>query len=103
LFPHFENFKAFKPIKPIKKGYWPESLKLLSSKQWQDTIEGIAADRGEMIALIRDPKNDLFAPFPWGDGQTLFRGAIILAGHNFYHIGQLIDIGMLLGVPVQDW
>lgn len=85
------------------KGYWPESLKPLSSKQWQDTIEGIRSDLGEMVALIRDPHNDLFAPFPWGDGQTLFREAIILAGHNSYHIGQLIDIRMLLGVPVQDW
>jgi len=84
-------------------GYWPESLKPLSSKQWKETIEGIATDLGEMIALIRDPKNDLFAPFPWGSGQTLFREAIILAGHNSYHIGQFIALRQLLGVPVRDW
>ena len=84
-------------------GYWPESLKPLSSQQWEETIEGIGSDLNEMVDLIRDPKNDLFAPFPWGDGQTLFREAIILAGHNSYHIGQLIAIRQLLGVPVKDW
>ena len=85
------------------KGYWPTSMKPDSPQEWKKTIQEIAADLGEMIALIRDPKNDLFAPFPWGDGQTLFREAIILAGHNSYHIGQLIDIRQLLGVPVRDW
>jgi hypothetical protein len=89
------------PVYP--KGYWPASLKPASLTEWKETIEGIATDLGEMIALIRDPKNDLFAPFPWGSGQTLFREAIILAGHNSYHIGQLIAIRQMLGVPVRDW
>ena len=85
------------------KGYWPESLKPASPDQWKETIRGIGEDLGEMIALIKDPANDLFAPFPWGSGQTLFREAIILAGHNSYHIGQLIAIRQLLGAPVKDW
>ena len=85
------------------KGYWPASLKSSSPQEWKETIEGITKDLGEMVALIRDSKNDLFAPFPWGSGQTLFREAIILAGHNSYHIGQLIAIRQLLGVPVRDW
>lgn len=89
------------PVYP--KGYWPASLKPTSLTAWQDTIEGIRSDLDEMVALIRDPKNDLFAPFPWGDGQTLFREAIILAGHNSYHIGQLIALRQLLEVPVKDW
>ena len=85
------------------QGYWPEFLKPASTQEWKDTIREIARDLGEMIALIKDPHNDLFAPFPWGDGQTLFREAVILAGHNSYHIAQLVDIRMLLGVPVRDW
>ena len=84
-------------------GYWPESMKPASPQEWKKTIQGIARDLGEMIALIRDPQNDLFAPFPWGSGQDLFREAIVLAGHNSYHIGQLIAIRQLLGVPVRDW
>ena len=54
-------------------GYWPESLKPASPDQWAEVVEGIARDLEEMIALIRDPRNDIFAPFPWGAGQTLFR------------------------------
>jgi hypothetical protein len=84
-------------------GYWPASLKPGSQQEWEETIGGIGSDLHEMVALIRDPKSDLFAPFPWGDGQTLFREAIILAGHNSYHIGQLIAIRQLLSVPVRDW
>ena len=85
------------------QGYWPPSMKPASTQEWKDTIEEIARDLGKMIALIKDPHNDLFAPFPWGDGQTLFREAVILTGHNSYHIAQLVDIRMLLGVPVRDW
>jgi hypothetical protein len=88
---------------PYPKGYWPETLKPASPQEWKKTIQGIAKDLGEMIALIKDPRNDLFAPFPWGDGQTLFREAMVLAGHNSYHIGQLIAIRQLLGAPVRDW
>jgi hypothetical protein len=85
------------------KGYWPASMKPGSPQEWDETIEGIGSDQEEMVALIRNPKNDLFAPFPWGDGQTLFRETIILAGHNSYHIGQFIALRQLLGVPVKDW
>jgi hypothetical protein len=84
-------------------GYWPASMKPASRKEWKETIQGIAKDLDTMIALLKDPRNDLFAPFPWGSGQTLFREAIILAGHNSYHIGQLVAIRQLLGVPVRDW
>ena len=84
-------------------GYWPASLKPASPKQWRSTIQAIVRDLAEMIALVRNPHHDLFMPFPWGDGQNLFREATVLAGHNSYHIGQLVDIRMLLGVPVRDW
>jgi hypothetical protein len=40
---------------------------------------------------------DLFAPIPWGDGQTLLREALLLADHNAYHVAQLIDVRRLLG------
>lgn len=94
--PHYES-----PVYPT--GYWPASLKPASRAEWKETLRGIDGDLGEMVALLKNPKNDLFAPFPWGDGQTLFREAIILVGHNSYHIGQLIALRQLLGVPVKDW
>jgi hypothetical protein len=50
-----------------------------------------------MEKLVRNPSNDLFAPFPWGQGQTLLREAMLVADHNSYHVGQLILLRRLLG------
>lgn len=55
------------------------------------------ADLEAMKALVRDPERDLHQPFPWGDGQTLLREALLVADHNSYHLGQLIAVRRLLG------
>ena len=47
--------------------------------------------------MVLDPASDLFTPFPWGDGQTLLREALLVADHNAYHIGELIAVRRLLG------
>jgi hypothetical protein len=56
----------------------------------QDGIE-------EMGKLIRDPKNNVQQAFPHGDGQTLFREAMLIVDHNAYHIGQIVLVRRLLG------
>jgi hypothetical protein len=56
------------------------------------------ADLKSMIDLVRDSKNDLFTPFPHGQGQTLLREAILVIDHNSYHVGQLVDLRRLLGI-----
>jgi len=50
-----------------------------------------------MQALVANPKTDLYARIPWGDGQTILREALLLADHNAYHLGQLVDVRRLLG------
>jgi hypothetical protein len=50
-----------------------------------------------MIALVSNPRSDLDAPFPWGNGQTLLREALLLADHNAYHVGQIVDLRRALG------
>jgi len=44
-----------------------------------------------MRDLVENPRTDLFAKIPWGDGQTILREALLLADHNAYHLGQLVD------------
>jgi hypothetical protein len=51
-----------------------------------------------MIELVSDPRVDLYATFPWGDGQTLLREALLLADHNAYHVGQMVDLRRALGI-----
>ena len=50
------------------------------------------SDLAAMIALVRDTKNDLLAPIPHGEGQTLLREALLVIDHNSYHVGQLVDV-----------
>ena len=84
-------------------GYWPKAPAPESEEQWQGAITSFREDLQAMVGLVKDVSNDLFAPFSHGSGQNLLREAILVVDHNSYHIGQLVDIRMLLGVPVRDW
>jgi len=50
-----------------------------------------------MQDLVADPKTDLVAPIPHGDGQTILREALLVADHNAYHLGQLVVVRRCLG------
>lgn len=78
-------------------GYWPDWPAPESQQQWETTLEAFYADHREMVALVADSGRDLLDPFPWGDGQTLFRQAVLIVDHNAYHIGQIVVIRKLLG------
>lgn len=78
--------------------YWPESRKPGSEKAWNSSIEQFETGLHKMVSMVSDPSNDLFEPFPHGEGQTLFREAVMLAEHNSYHLGQLVVIGRQLNV-----
>jgi len=41
-------------------------------------------------------RRDLYEPFPWGDGQTLLREALLIADHNAWHLGQLAMLRRML-------
>jgi len=77
-------------------GYWPSSDGP-SSAQWNASIKKFRGDLKAMADLVKDPKIDLFAKIPWGDGQTILREALLLADHNAYHLGQLVDVRRALG------
>jgi hypothetical protein len=51
-----------------------------------------------MQELVEQSKTDLFAAISWGEGQTILREALLLADHNAYHLGQLVDLRRVLGV-----
>jgi hypothetical protein len=50
-----------------------------------------------------DPQWDLFAPLRSDSDWSLLQQATLVIDHNSYHIGQLVDLRMLLGLPVRDW
>jgi hypothetical protein len=77
--------------------YWPKTDAPPSSAAWNASVKKFHQDLKAMQKLVKDPKTDLFARIPWGDGQTILREALLLADHNAYHLGQMLDVRRLLG------
>ncbi len=79
------------------EGYWPKTPVPPDEAAWAKSVQGFQHDLQEMIKLVKNPKADLHAAIPHGDGQTILRQALLLADHNAYHLGQLIDLRRALG------
>jgi uncharacterized damage-inducible protein DinB len=79
------------------KDYWPEGAEPPSARAWDESIAAMRRDRAELAALTVDPKTDLTARVPNGDGQTYLREVLLVADHTSYHVGELIVLRRLLG------
>ena len=82
---------------PWPEGHWPETDAPPTAASWDKSVKSFRADLKAMQDLVANPKTDLFAKIPWGDGQTILREALLVADHNAYHLGQLVDVRRLLG------
>ena len=89
------NAKHVSPGFP--EGYWPKTPGPPDASAWGKSVEAFRRDLDEMIGLVRNPKTDLCATIAHGDGQTVLREALLLADHNAYHLGQLVDLRRALG------
>jgi hypothetical protein len=78
-------------------GYWPEGDAPPDPGAWDRSTTAFRSDLKAMIDLVVDPKTDLFAALPHGQGQTILREALLMADHNAYHLGQLVTVRRLLG------
>ncbi|MDQ7857420.1 MAG: DinB family protein [Armatimonadota bacterium] len=78
-------------------GYWPARPEPPSPRAWARSVAAFRRDLRTMIALVRDPKTDLYARLPHGRGHTVLREVILLVDHNAYHLGQLIAVRRMLG------
>jgi DinB superfamily len=79
------------------EGYWPKTEAPPNAAAWNKSVQQFRRDLKAMQALVANRKTDLFARIPWGDGQTILRETLLLADHNAYHLGQLLDVRRLLG------
>lgn len=90
--------------RPYPEGYWPRGRdRSAGTDAWDDTIRAYNRDQHELRRMVENPDNDLFEPLFSGTEHTLLREILVLADHTSYHVGQLVDIRMLLGVPVRDY
>jgi hypothetical protein len=81
---------------PWPAGYWSKEIAPPDEGAWQQALDQIRQDRDAFIALLNDPKQDLYGPFAHGNGQNLLREAILIGDHNAYHIGEIIIVRRLL-------
>ncbi len=82
---------------PFPAGYWPKTPAPADEKAWQESVAAFQRDLQDMVRLVQNPKTDLFAKIPHGQGQSILREALVLADHNAYHLGQLVDLRRALG------
>ena len=80
---------------PWPDGYWPPTPAPPDDAAWDKSIKAFETDHRALLKLVRS--GDLYARIPWGDGQTLLREAMLVADHNAYHLGQLVDLLRALG------
>ena len=79
-------------------GYWPKNEAPASADAWDCSVEAFRKDLDAMREMVTNPETDLYTPIPWADGQSLLREALLVADHNAYHLGQLLDVRRLLGI-----
>ncbi len=79
-------------------GYWPKTPMPPNERAWDESVAAFQRDLQDMVQLVQNPRNDLFVKIRHGQGQTILREALVLADHNSYHLGQLVDLRRALGV-----
>jgi DinB superfamily len=80
-------------------GYWPAGTESVTDAVWQASVDGARADLNELIALVQDTTLDLTARIPHGGWRTYLRQILLVADHNAYHFGQIVQTRKALG----DW
>lgn len=82
---------------PWPSGYWPKTEAPPRAAAWNKSVQQFRRDLKAMQALVANRQTDLFARIPWGDGPTVLREVLLVADHNAYHLGQLLDVRRMLG------
>ncbi len=78
------------------EGYWPADAAPPDDAVWDASVAAFRSDLAALTELAADEKNDLHAPLPHGEGQTILREVLLAADHNAYHLGQFVMVRRLL-------
>ena len=85
---------------PFPDGYWPKPSEPVTEEGWEKSVAAFFADLDELIELAQNPDVDLTAEIPHGEGgHTYLREILLVADHNAYHLGQIVQTRKALG----DW
>lgn len=83
---------------PFPEGYWPKATEVVTEEMWSASVAAFFADLEEVIQLAQNPDVDLTAEIPHGEnGHTYLREILLVADHNAYHLGQIVQMRKALG------
>ena len=77
--------------------YWPAEDVPPSDDAWEASVKAVKKDVAAFEKLIGEPKTNLYATIPWGEGQTILREVLLAGQHTSYHLGQLVLLRRELG------
>jgi uncharacterized damage-inducible protein DinB len=83
---------------PWPDGYWPAVDAEADEPTWQATVDRFRRDLATARAWVEDPGLDLTIEIPHGEGRTYLRQVLLVAGHNSYHLGQIVLVRRALGL-----
>jgi len=78
------------------KGYWPEKVDTLSDEQWNNTVLNFNFDMEKLLELVKNSNIDLTTQIPHSKGHTYLREVLLVADHNAYHIGIIVQVRKML-------
>ncbi len=76
---------------PWPEGYWHESPKPPSASAWQRSATAFLTDLRACVRAARNPRIDLLADIPHC-GVSWLRELFLVADHNAWHLGQLVQL-----------
>jgi hypothetical protein len=77
--------------------YWPDDPRPPAPNAWKESVAAFRRDREALKQMAVDPKLDVLAPVPAGQGQTYLREFFLVADHTAYHLGELVVVRRALG------
>ena len=82
---------------PFPSGYWPSNNDNLTDEIWEKSVSDFFNDLNEVIELVGNSSIELTSQIPHGEGRTYLREILLVADHNVYHVGQIVQIRKILG------
>ncbi|HWB91270.1 MAG TPA: DinB family protein [Puia sp.] len=77
--------------------YWPKQKAPAHKGDFKKSVDRMLADRKAFIELLHQAGESIYTPLPHGDGQQLFREALLIIDHTSYHTGEIIVLRRMLG------
>lgn len=74
------------------QAYWPKSPKPPNAAAWDRSAKAFLADLRACQRIARDRRIDLLASLPHAKGVSWLQELILVADHNAWHLGQLMQL-----------